>query len=283
MRILKRLVLGLLLLILLAAGLLVFGLDAALRSAVEQGGTHALGVQTSLQKAHLSLLSGSLDLSGLSVANPPGFEDTQFLSLGTGHTQVALASLREDTVRVQSLEFADVALLLQRREGRSNYGVILDNLERLKGEESGPAQPEPQDDGAGKKFVIERIVIRNVSADFDLLPQGGQLTRAKVTIPELVLNNVGSAEGGASLAEISAAVVQALLQASLQAGGKVLGPELLGDLQQHLSRLEVTALELPKETVAELIDKLQVSPELNQQLNETAGKALDDLFKKKKD
>ena len=258
MKILLRSALALVLLALLAVGFLILGLDSALRAAVEKGGTHALGVPTHLESASLGLFSGSLDLAGLAVDNPAGFEDARFLALGAAHTRVSLASLRSDTVRIEALELSDVSLLLQRREGRSNYGVILDHLEGLSG--GGQAEPGPEETEGGKRFLIERIVIRNVQVDFDLLPVGGQLTRAKVTLPELVLENVGSGEDGASISDITARVVRALLQASLEAGGQVLSPELLGDLKQQLSQLGTQTID-----------------ELGRTLGEGAGKALDDL------
>lgn len=237
MKLLKLLAVLGLVLVALAVGALFLGLDAAVRAAVEKGGSAALGVPTHLDKASLSPFSGKLSLTGLEVENPPGFEDRPFLTLGRAHTEVDLASLRSDVARIDLVELEAIELLLQRREGRSNYGVILEHLDS--GEESKPKEPRAE----GQRLIIARLVIRDIRADFDLLPLGGELTRAQITIPELVLENLGNAEGGASLAEITARVVQALLQASLQAGGKVLSPELLSDLRQGLESLGAGVLE----------------------------------------
>jgi hypothetical protein len=233
MKLLRRLLLAGLVLLALAVGALFLGLDRAVRAAVEKGGTRALGVPTHLERASLSPFDGEVTLGGLEVENPPGFEATPFLTLGRAHTQVDLASLRGEVARIDLVELESVALLLQRREGRSNYGVILEHLDSGGGEE--PREPE----GEGVRLNIERLVIRDIRADFDLVPIAGDAARTQVTIPELVLEDLGNSAEGASMAEITARVVQALLQASLQAGGRVLSPELLADLRKGLSGLEL--------------------------------------------
>ena len=239
MKLLRRLLLVGLVLAVVAVGALYFGLDAAVRKAVEQGGTMALGVPTHLGDASLSPFSGELTLGDLEIENPPGFEEeTPFLSLERAHTSVDLGSLREDVVRIELVELESVGILMQRREGRSNYGVILDHLD------SGGEGKEPKGEGEGVRVNIARLVIRDIRADFDLLPLGGELTRAVVTIPEIVIEDLGNSDEGASMAEITAAVVEALLQATLQAGGKVLSPEMLTDLAQGLGRLGVGTIDL---------------------------------------
>jgi hypothetical protein len=236
MKLVRRLLLVGLALAVLAVGALFLGLDAAVRKAVEKGGSMALGVPTHLGSASLSPFGGELTLNDLEIENPPDFEDTPFLTLERAHTEVDLSSLRADVVRIDLVELDAVGLLLQRRGGKSNYGVILEHL--------GSGKDAQAPEGEGVRLNIARLVIRDIRADFDLLPLGGEVTRAVVNIPELVIEDLGNSDEGASMAEITAAVVQALLQATLQAGGEVLSPELLGDLAEGLGKLGVDTIDL---------------------------------------
>ena len=265
MKLALKLLAALLVLVALAVGGLFLGLDSAVRAAVEKGGTRALGVPTHLADASLSPFDGELTLGGLEIENPPGFEARPFLALARAHTSVDLASLQSDVIRVETIELEQVELFLQRREGRSNYRVILDHL----GGDGEPPADEPAGE-EGPRVRVDRLVIRDVHAEFDLLPIGGELTRASVTIPELVLEDLGNAEGGASVAEITARVVKALLQASLQAGGEVLSPELLVDLKDGLAGLGVRALDLGEGVLGQVEQALG-------EVGGKAGEALKDL------
>jgi hypothetical protein len=268
-RLLPKLLLAGLGLTALAGGGLVLFLDAAVRAAVEQGGSAALGVPTHLEGASLSPLRGALALEGLVVENPPGFEERPFLSLRRGRGEVELASLRGDVVRIPLVELEGIEFLLQRREGRSNYGVILEHLESRKTPEESPAE-------TGRQVHAKRLVLRDIRVDFALLPLGGELTRARVTIPQLVLEDLGNSDEGASVAQISARVVEALLQAALQAGGQVLSPALLGDLKQGLGRLGVRAIDLGQGVLGEVGGALE-------SLGESLGRGLEGLVPRKKD
>ena len=73
------LVLVLVVVIVAAGGL--FYLDRVVGASIERGGSYALGVDTELRSVRLGLLSGEFSLSGLTVANPPGFETPHFFRL----------------------------------------------------------------------------------------------------------------------------------------------------------------------------------------------------------
>src|SRR5687767_9294603 len=85
-------------LVLVAVVAVVLGIDSIARKAIEKGGTYALGVDTKLAKADIGLFAGTTELGGLTVANPPGFEATPFLSLGHAELAVTLGSLQSDVI-----------------------------------------------------------------------------------------------------------------------------------------------------------------------------------------
>ena len=141
-------------------------------------------------------------------------------------------------------------------------------MARLRGDDT--SAEDSAGDAEGPRLHIDRLVIRDVRADFDLLPVGGELTRAAVTLPELVLEDLGNSDEGASVAEVTARVVEALLKASLEAGGEVLSPELLLDLKQGLADLGGGALELGA-------DAMEKASEALHEVGGEAGKALEGL------
>ncbi len=278
MKLLLRILAGLALVVLLAvAGTMLF-LDSLAREAVERGGTFALGVPTELESADIGIFSGDLGLAGLRVANPPGFSRPDFFSLGKAQLESSLGSLLGDAVTVSLLELQGIALDLERNKSGTNYGAILDHLSRFESEAEKPQ--EEGEAGGGKTFLLECLVVRDVTATIDLLPVAGDATRVTLSIPEIVLKDLGSE--GMSAAQICALVVKTILSAALQAGADVLPADLLKDLRGRLKGLESVALAISGQTVEEVQGALQeaLGTEAEKALK-GAGEKLEGLFKKK--
>lgn len=216
-------------------------LDAAAKQGIQRGATYALGVDTTLNDVDIGVFSGRVSLNGLQVDNPEGFKAERFLALGDGRVAVSLASLTKDTIEVPTLALDTIEVNLERREGASNYQVILDNLEKL----GGLSKPEPKpSEKGGKRLIIGELTIRNVTINADMLGAGGiagELTRVTVPISEIKLKNVGQTGSGVggtgvTVSELAGIVVQAVLAAAAEKGGDILGP-LAGELKSAVANL----------------------------------------------
>jgi len=224
------------LIVVLIAGLFVGTLllvNSVARKAVEQGGTYALGVATTLERAQVSIFNGTFGMHRLNVANPEGFESEHFLRLGHGHMALTIGSLAQDVIELPVLLLEDISLVLERRDGKANYDVIMENLQRFESKDD----DAPEKDGPG--VIIREITIRNVHVRADLVPAGGSLTRIDVPIDLITLRNVGT--DGADpvpVSEIFAIVFKAILNATIENAGGLLSEDLLGDLRGRLAGLE---------------------------------------------
>lgn len=229
----------------LAAALLtlLFYLGAIARSAIERGSTYALGVDTHVGSTRIGLLSGSLGLSGLDIANPTGFEEPRFLRVGEAQLDFDRGTLREATVIAPLLSLRGVEVDLDKRQGKANYAVILDNLARFesKGAEPVPA-PEPGE-SASKRFVIRDLVIRDVEAHVRVVEAGG-LAKLDVVVPEVRSHNLGEGRP-LTLAQLSDVVVKAVLASIAKAGAGLPGG-VASALSGGLGRLSSLSLELPE-------------------------------------
>ena len=215
MKTLIRFVAGLVVvLLILAVGVVVY-IDSIAKAAIERGATYALGVETTLGSADVKLLSGAFAMADLTVANPQGFESPYFTHLGQGDVKVAIGTLRQETVELPTLTLTDLEIYLDKKEGKANYDVILENLSRF---ESGDDVEEEAD---GKKFVINEILIQRIVVHVQLLTIGGDLTKLDVPIDEIRLRNVGSDTAGSILmSELTSVIIKAVLAAIVQKGGQ---------------------------------------------------------------
>jgi hypothetical protein len=236
-------------LLIIAVVVASFFVNAAAKKGIESGASYALGVPTTLNSASVGILSGKLGLSGLRIANPPGFKADKFLSLGDGRVAVSLASLTKDTITVPEFTLDTIDVNLERTASSANYKVIMDNLAKLGGK-GGEPKPAPGGEKE-KRLIINELTIRNVNVRADLLAGGGGLGAAigqaagPITVPiaEIKLKNVGKTGTGVggtgvTVKELSSIIVQAVLAAAAENGGGLLPADLLGDLKGGLAKLD---------------------------------------------
>jgi hypothetical protein len=250
MRKLIRLVLVLVILLIIGVVVAVYYIDSIARRAVEQGGTYAMGVNTSLRKADVKILSGEFTLNGLRVANPEGYDADHFLRLGEGDVAVSLATLRQDVVRLPTLTLKTIDVNLEKKDGKANYQFIVDNLKKLSGDR--PAE---------QKYVIDTVDLRRITVHVKTLGQN-----LDVPIDRIRLKNVGSAEGtdGLPMAELAGVIVKAVFEAVVQKAGDVLPADILNDLSksvQDLANLDKLAEIADIEQVGEALQGVEKAAE----------------------
>lgn len=276
-------VMGLLVVLVVVAGF-VF-IDQAAKAAVERGGTYALGVETKLGSADVGLFSGRFGLDSLSIANPEGFKQQSFLSLSKGEMELELGSLREATLVVPRLLLEGVAIDLERNDLGTNFGAILDYLERF---ESGKKPGEPPAESEGRKVLLKEVVIRDVSVSVDLGQSVAGFQSTSFQVPEIVLTDLGTGGEGQTISEHFSSILRGLLGAVMEHGKGMIPQELLADLQGRLAELGLPAdileggvdgaLEGVKEKAAEELKKLGGDAE--KKLKQLDG-GMSDLLKKK--
>jgi len=233
----------------LGVGSIPLWIDGVARDAVETGASDALGVPTTLEKLSLSLFGGKAELNRLRIKNPEGY-DGDFFSLADGKVSVTYGSLMGDTVEIPEVTLDGIDLLLIKRRGESNYDTILDHMKggRKAPEDGGgdAPKPEPEPEPApepetpepaaeGKKFVIRRVVLRNVRVKAIVRVVGD--VESEMTIPEMQFEDIGSDTDGAQFAGVIREFISKTLFAVVSQGGGVLPPEITKGLGQGLEGL----------------------------------------------
>ncbi len=224
-------------LLVIAVVVLAYSIDRLARHGIEEGATYALGVPTTLDQANIGILAGSFTMDRLNIANPQGFQTPHILHLNHGGVSLSLASLREEVITLPTLTLSGLDMNLERRNGSANYTTILDNLKKLESSDQSSVPAEKSEEG--RKFQIDEVLIRNVQVHFDLLPEGGDLTRIDLPIDEIRLTKVGSnSNKGVLITELTGILLKAVISAAIQKGGDLIPSALLGDLTGQLAQLE---------------------------------------------
>ena len=139
-------------LLVVAAIVVYFAIDSIAKTAVEKGGTYAMGTKTTCDSVNIRLLASEVGLSGLTVANPEGFKTDHFLKTGRLDVGVEPGTLTKDTIVVTHFELDGVDLNIEHGQLGSRptsrpaeeHGVVLPRPGR---QEGGAEGRRPQDQG----------------------------------------------------------------------------------------------------------------------------------------
>lgn len=170
--------------------LLVFlRLDQFVEKGVEIGGRNALGVNTELGGASVSLFKGSVELRELDVANPEGFSSPSFVKAGLIRFDMSPAELRKKELYVEEITLQGPEFTYEMKDGRSNFGVF---MERLKGEETPEGQPKPPSEGEPIKLKVD--LVRIADAKVHVLVAGRSV---EASVPVIEIRNIADENGNA--------------------------------------------------------------------------------------
>ena len=165
MKALLKLIIGLLVVVVIAVGGAYFYLDSIAKKAVERGGEMALGVPTTLDNIHISLLGGEASLSGLRIANPAGFSAQTFMGLGQGDAAVSLNSLLSDTIVVPRVRLSNIQVNLEQNGQKNNIQPLLARAKSMSGQGQGKKVQPAASSESGKKFIIEYFSLNDVQVN----------------------------------------------------------------------------------------------------------------------
>ena len=207
-------------------------LDGIVRGTVESEGTSQLSLQTTLKDADVSLFGGNVTLDKLAVANPSGYTAPDILQLGQLNVGVNYLDLTKTPVRVKDINITAPKLTIERSgDGLKNLANVnvRDLLKNL--------QTDPNAETT--KLLIDKLTVSR--AQVVVRPNiAGLKDEYSLTLPDVVLNDIGTADeakNGAEIGRVTADVVMALAKKATES--EDLPPEvraaLSGDLKGILN------------------------------------------------
>lgn len=202
------------------AGLFFYGisnLDSLIQTAVERFGSDATQTEVTLEGVEVELQNGRVQLSDLTIANPPGYSTDYAFALGRIAVQVdpsTLSASRDAVVVVDEITVDGASIIAELR------GLQNSNLQELAGNvqsslpEKGEEQPQPQADSVytGPNFRVSRFEFSN--AEIALVSQ--EFGDRTIEMPAVTANNLGG-ESGLPPEELAAALMNQVLDQAVTA------------------------------------------------------------------
>jgi len=221
-RIIRRFVRGilfLLLLVLVVIGGALIWIDEIARRGLEDGGEHALGVQTRAKRLDVGIFAGTLTIDELNIANPEGFNTPHLLKFSSCSSDLHVPSLFSDTIDLTHFEVAGLDVNIEQGLLKNNVMLVVKHLRARAGSLEKSESP-------GKNVRLDRIVIRDTTVHFELPGLPTLSEDLTVNVDEIIIEDLDIGDAGLPVAELMQRVVPKILLASLEASRDKLPPDM---------------------------------------------------------
>lgn len=172
---------------------------------VEEFGPRMTQADVRVGNVRISASDGQGAISGLFLGNPKGFKTEYALKAGKIEIGIDPASIAQNVVVIHKVLIDAPQIIYEKGEHGANFDAIQRNVEQYLGVDGG----KKDDKGAGKKMIVDSLVIRNAKVSYN-----GKLD---LTLPDIELHNIGKNTGGATPAQVVKAIIGELVKQMLLA------------------------------------------------------------------
>ena len=203
---LKKIILGLVLLIIIVLVAVYFSLNYWLKQGIETFGPKVIGVPLTVQSIDLKPWDGELIIDGLQVGNPKPFKGEYLAKVANIHVKVDMSTLFSHEIVVSHVVVDNPHVVYQTGFGGSNLGQLQANIAQQQGAKQKKSQTVQQANKPQKTVIINTLKINNTKVTGSAFG-----AKVKLLIPDIHMNNVGKKEGGMSFAQVSGLIMKALV------------------------------------------------------------------------
>jgi hypothetical protein len=202
--------------------IVAFMLGSIVKKGINHAGPQITQTSVVLEDAKISPFSGKGTLKGLTVGNPAGWTTPRAFYLGEVSIDLEPGSLTKDHIVINSIVIDRPEITFETKITSSNLQDLLKNIQQSSGASTPPSQPSPEgkpstpaEDRKPVKLEVKSFRLQNAKVIV-----AGAGTTVPVEIPSLVLENLGTREGGLTPEQLAAAVLKEITAQVAQAGAK---------------------------------------------------------------
>jgi uncharacterized protein involved in outer membrane biogenesis len=204
---------GLFALAVIAVVVVIFTLGSIVKTAVNKVGPTITQTTFVLNGATLSPFSGAGTLKDLTIGNPKGWTTEHAFFLKEISISLVPKSVTADHIVINSILIDNPEIIYETTITNSNLQDLLKNIQQSTGGTNQSAQTETKPEAKpAKETKIEIKSFRMVNVTVKVAGAGNVYS---LTLPELVMENLGTQEGGLTPNQLAAAIVKEI---SIQVG-----------------------------------------------------------------
>ena len=223
---------GLVVIVVVAVVLLLGNIDKIVKGALEGIGSELLGVPVTVAAVEINIKSGSGQITGLTIANPAGYEGNAF-QMDMVRLGINLGSLGKQPLIIDELNIKSPVVRLEVKEdGSSNLQALMNNMNKNSATADKKAAEQQSDSkavpaGEPLRISFGKLAMTGVTVHVTKVDEEPET----VVIPDIVRENVGE-ETGLTPGEVGNVIIGAIINSSLETALKGKITEQVGEATQ---------------------------------------------------
>lgn len=173
-------------------------LDRLVHQAVTRYGSEITGAPISVAAARLEPTNGRGELRGLRIGNPAGFKTPY--AVQADHIELDVSTLASEVVVIRKIAVIAPDVIYEKGERQTNFDALQAQIAKAVGLSANT--------GPGKKLIVQELVVRNARAQVSAAFMVGKTV--SVALPDLLLRDLGKAEGGLTPAQLGQRIAGAM-------------------------------------------------------------------------
>jgi len=175
-------------------------LDRLVHQAVTRYGSEITGAPFSVAAARLEPTIGRGELRGLRIGNPAGFKTPYAVQADHIELELDLSTLASEVMVIRKIAVIAPDVVYEKGERQTNFDALQAQIAKAVGQSANT--------GPGKKLIVQELVVRNARAQASAAFMGGKTV--SVALPDLLLRDLGKAEGGLTPAQLGQRIAGAM-------------------------------------------------------------------------
>ena len=210
-------------------------LDGIVKKVIEDVGTDVTQTSVDVSGVGIKLLDGKASISGLSVANPPGFSGPNIFTLDKVSVEIDVKSIKDSPIIINNILVRQPQVFYEMNKDQSiNLDVLNKNVASYSASSSSSSGAD-KEAATGEKGEEIKLIIKKLSFEGGHLSAVSALApdkKIEADLPAFQMNNLGQSTGGATSAEIAKQIMNRLVKQAVDVAAKAGVDQLTDELKQ---------------------------------------------------
>lgn len=201
--------------------LVLKNLDGIIKTVVETVGSDVTQVSVTLDSVNAEISKGRIELHGLSIDNPKGFDGEYLFDMSQVAVQVDPNSLAGDVIVINEILVDAAKISAELKGSNSNLQALQKNISQStasSGDAStGGAKSKPASKSSGESTDVLLVIEKFSFVNSNLQLSTDQWGDRTVKMPNIVMKNLGDKQSGLTPEQLSQEVIARISKAAQKA------------------------------------------------------------------